>query len=601
MVIFELYKENSMLQKYLSGKKIGYFSILIALFGIFLPLLSFDTVSRESQTVIGFIKFFFQSIHLTLFYLEDFYTFRIEMKGGIYMHYNLLNAFFYVLLILGAVLYLKSKSRETRLLRFVYGIIFISKVTFFILSLSFVFSIDDTMNPIRPMMYVLWFLDYVILALYVYVSFSILKYIEKQKTLETIERTYETHTSVNLVEAGRWKRFFHLIIDYFIMIFVFSTAFESLVREEKIQPLLNSLENGLGESGAFIAIVAIFRVLYYAIFESVLGVTAAKLLTESRVTDENGNKPQVGSVIKRTFLRLVPFEAFSFFTASGLHDKWSETYVIKEKKTGASGGWYFLIFPVTIVAALLTAFGIYKYEAMQSEKRAQAEAQQEKEVLDSKLNNLSTNDIINLEPLEYSYSDIYLKTEEIKPDGIVFTILDAKKDYSHVKINGANFSEYNTPNFLEKIYAMEKESAKKITLSRSQLKKAIELNSKYHYSNENTEGSLSIGDGQNYSIKSIESYFMPRLVINGEYSVDKTANVSLANQGWKAELIHVSNGKLNFGQLPIPLYKFEKAEIVTPNAEGFKFQVKIKDTLGRVFSYEVSKKKELETVIKRIE
>ena len=588
-----------MLQKYLSQEKIAWFSIVIAILGIFIPMLTIDynTASKEMVYTIGFIKYIFQSIHLTIFDLEDFYTFKLGTGDGMYMHYNLLNAFFYVLLILGAVFYLRSKAKETRLLRFVYSVIFITKVSSFILGLFSIVLMENTTNSLGVFLYVLWFMDYVVMAFYAYLAFSILKYIEMGKTFETIERTYETHTSVTLVEAGRWRRFFHLIMDDFIMILVFSASFEFFIRTEKLQTFVSALQNGLGDRVAFIIIFAFFRVFYYAIFESVLGVTSAKMLTETRVTDEEGNNPPVSSILKRTFLRLVPFEAFTFFTPSGLHDKWSETYVIKEQRTGVSGAWYLLIVPVTIVVGLLIAFGIYKYESLQAEKKEQAIIQQNKEVFAHKLKNLSTNDFIKLESLDYANSDIYLKTEEIKPDGIVFLILDAQKDYSEAK--GPNFNEYSVPDFLEKIYAIEKESAKKVTISKGQLEKAIELNAGYSYSNQDTENALNIGDGKKYSIKSIETYFMPRLTLIDNYSNDKIKNVIVTNEGWKAELIKISNAQLYSGQPPIPLYKQSQAVITIPQAENYKFQITIKDTLGRIFSYEISKEKELEAVIKR--
>lgn len=593
-----------MLQKYLSGAKIAYFSIIIALLGIFLPLLTvdFQTAPKETVYTIGFIKYIFQSIHLTVFNLEDWYTFQIGTGGNMYIQYNVLNGFFYVLLILGAVFYLRSKNKETRLLRFVYSLIFITKISSFIIGIFSIIFRGSAEHSLGAFLYVLWFLDYAVLVVYVYLSFSILKYIEKDKALETIERTYETHTNVNLVESGRWRRFFHLIMDDFMMVLVFSASFEFLIKTENLHSILSVLQNGLGEKGAVIVIFALFRVFYYSVFESVLGVTIAKTLSETRVTDEEGNKPTVSAILKRTFLRLVPFEALTFFTPAGLHDRWSETYVIREKRTGVHGAWYLLIVPVTVIVGVMIAVGIHKYDSIQAERKAQAVAQQNAEIFADKLKKLSTNDFIHLESLEYSYSDIYMKTEEIKPDGIVFTILDAKKDYSHIKINDKILNEYNVPNFLEKIYAIEKESAKKVTISRSQLQKAMELNSTYNYSNQDTTGALNIGDGQKYSIKDIETYFMPRLVVLDGYSTDdKMKNVILANDGWKAELIKVTNAQLYSGQqLPMPLYKQAQAMISVPN-ESFKFQVKIKDTLGRMFSYEISKEKELEAIIKRTE
>jgi len=52
------------------------------------------------------------------------------------------------------------------------------------------------------------------------------------------------------------------------------------------------------------------------------------------VVDDQGAQPGVSSILRRSLSRLVPFDAFSFLGnyARGWHDKWSNTWVIDEKK-----------------------------------------------------------------------------------------------------------------------------------------------------------------------------------------------------------------------------------------------------------------------------
>ena len=70
---------------------------------------------------------------------------------------------------------------------------------------------------------------------------------------------------------------------------------------------------------------------YYAILESTTGRTLGKLITGTKVVDENGGPPSFGQVLGRTLCRCIPFEPFSFFSsdAVGWHDSLANTRVIK--------------------------------------------------------------------------------------------------------------------------------------------------------------------------------------------------------------------------------------------------------------------------------
>lgn len=72
--------------------------------------------------------------------------------------------------------------------------------------------------------------------------------------------------------------------------------------------------------------------LYYFIGEFFFQRTLGKLLTGSIVVDEYGEKPDFQTTLLRCFVRLVPFEIFSFavsYNGRGWHDQWTNTYVMK--------------------------------------------------------------------------------------------------------------------------------------------------------------------------------------------------------------------------------------------------------------------------------
>ena len=78
--------------------------------------------------------------------------------------------------------------------------------------------------------------------------------------------------------------------------------------------------------------VLIVLFFYYAIMEMYLSRTFGKYFTKTLVVKHNGAKPKVKSIIVRTLVRMIAFEAFSFLNhnARGWHDTLSVTYVVKK-------------------------------------------------------------------------------------------------------------------------------------------------------------------------------------------------------------------------------------------------------------------------------
>ena len=70
---------------------------------------------------------------------------------------------------------------------------------------------------------------------------------------------------------------------------------------------------------------------YYFVFEASSGKTLGKVITKTRVVDEQGEKPTPTNILGRTLCRLIPFDALSFLGSGlGWHDSISKTYVVND-------------------------------------------------------------------------------------------------------------------------------------------------------------------------------------------------------------------------------------------------------------------------------
>ena len=88
---------------------------------------------------------------------------------------------------------------------------------------------------------------------------------------------------------------------------------------------------------------ALIALAYFLPQEALTGRTLGKLVSGTRVVTQTGEPIGWHHALKRTLVRFVPFEAFSFLTDSrprGWHDRWSGTQVIslREKPPSARTG-----------------------------------------------------------------------------------------------------------------------------------------------------------------------------------------------------------------------------------------------------------------------
>jgi uncharacterized RDD family membrane protein YckC len=130
--------------------------------------------------------------------------------------------------------------------------------------------------------------------------------------------------TLEVVPAARWRRFLTFVIDYIcflILAFLVGLAVVFAGGQDAISSIERIPDLVFG--------VAIMMI-YYVPMEAIFGRTVGKLVTGTRVVNEEGNRPSLGQIFGRTFARFIPFEMFSLFSSSGRgwHDSIPRTYVV---------------------------------------------------------------------------------------------------------------------------------------------------------------------------------------------------------------------------------------------------------------------------------
>lgn len=137
---------------------------------------------------------------------------------------------------------------------------------------------------------------------------------------------------VDANKADRMLRLVNLIIDI-IVYFIFTIVIGFIFGFAGV--LLGFDMSFLGEleedSLLSRVIGVILMIIYYTLIETVTkGRSVGKFITGTMVVNENGGKPDMTIYLKRSLLRLIPFETFSFFGENGWHDKISKTRVVNK-------------------------------------------------------------------------------------------------------------------------------------------------------------------------------------------------------------------------------------------------------------------------------
>ena len=147
---------------------------------------------------------------------------------------------------------------------------------------------------------------------------------EKIKEQATVEKEQKQKVDSNVVGSG--IRFVNFLIDFIvwlILAFIISFIIGLFIPVTADSQGILTLFVYVLFFGTFIA--------YYAILEIKFQKTVGKFVTKTKVVKMNGEKPENGDIITRTFCRLIPFDRISFlFVKNGIHDYLSKTKVIKD-------------------------------------------------------------------------------------------------------------------------------------------------------------------------------------------------------------------------------------------------------------------------------
>lgn len=246
---------------------------------------------------------------------------------------NKVNAIFDGLLLMGCVSFAIAGNAQIRLLRFVYAIIFGSNVVA-ILRLALNYLLFRPMAghkaPVITNDLIITNIEFLAMACaWLIVSTIIIRYFNGTREVAVDLYEQEDGEQVGLyIEASKGTRFMHYLVEGIIVHLIFiglNNNFDNVLTNGDVQKMT-----------AMQSIPSLFFFFcctwfYHFIYEWLFGITPVKALTGTRVVDDEGKTPSFKTIVLRSFIRLVPFEPFSFFGTNGWHDKWSDTYVVMEE------------------------------------------------------------------------------------------------------------------------------------------------------------------------------------------------------------------------------------------------------------------------------
>lgn len=132
--------------------------------------------------------------------------------------------------------------------------------------------------------------------------------------------------------ATHGQRALNLVMDYIGQLILFLIAFQiaaSIALENGNKDFMAGFAKNDIMQYTFAAGISLF---YYNVSEIFTARTFGKLVTQTIVVDQNGEKPHYEVILLRSVCRLIPFEILSFIgmPARGWHDSLSKTYVVKK-------------------------------------------------------------------------------------------------------------------------------------------------------------------------------------------------------------------------------------------------------------------------------
>lgn len=143
----------------------------------------------------------------------------------------------------------------------------------------------------------------------------------------------EQNEQMIVKSVGAGKRLANLLLDtlfYEMIMYIIINPLERLIFGELLDEQV--------EYGCLLSLTISFTILflYYFISETYFQKTLGKLITKTKVINDDGTKASASAIVKRTLIRFLPFDSISLYTGKDeekkgtwWHDRWSRTRVTK--------------------------------------------------------------------------------------------------------------------------------------------------------------------------------------------------------------------------------------------------------------------------------
>ncbi|MCX8531425.1 RDD family protein [Chryseobacterium luquanense] len=554
-------------------KLIAISSMVISIIGILCCFYTFYGVWKGAEE--------FKSIPDVLQFLYLFTTLNLNFTNK-FEHLEIWNFVFYVLLFIGGLQFIKSKGKETRLVGFVFSVIFLQSIILLFQSLCYKIFITKWGGLTSLQIFYSTF-GLATLGLALYISVRVLRIIKSQKEIDILQ----TEEKITITDTPKWQRFFHWIVDLTVMSllatpFVITLGYsmmnsEFLARNETLAMFLES-------RWALYFLVIIFIFIYYPVSEILFGSSPAKFLTESRVVSSKVESPDSSTIFLRTLCRNIPFDAVSFFWKRGWHDSLSETYVVKEKRTGFKTSKLLWILPVLAIYLAVMYFGKTYYKAYKASVEYKETMSNQFTNLKSEIKNPNTSQFYVVDARNY-YGDILnfgFKIEKIEGDNITIRRITGRY------FSGADFS------YAKNLYEQQKDTAQTFVIKKQELANISPETIEDFYNTPKTMDFFK--SGIQYKIEEIYNFNSPFL--EGEIRkedndyTNKKVFVFLSNNGGSATITNIKNQnndvkwKVNF---PLKINKINSPILI--QLENYDFteenisQIEVLDSLNKKHSY----------------
>ncbi len=224
--------------------------------------------------------------------------------------------------IAGLVLFATSKFKNSNLLMFYMGISLFMYPFSMSLFFKYILQQPELYGP-QVTMDVMQYVRIGFGFLFFLACCTGLWILAKKRTAKLSYNVIGNETFPEFKPATSGKRFLNRLIDTACYVIIALIFINSGLFGEALKNTDSSLE--------FAIIEIPFLILYYLLFESIFHATPGKFVTNSIVVNDSGERPAFTQILGRTFSRLIPFDAFTFFgdPSRGWHDSIPNTYVVE--------------------------------------------------------------------------------------------------------------------------------------------------------------------------------------------------------------------------------------------------------------------------------